>query len=234
MFRVNVPTPSGNAEWLFYESYLQTEANRIDYSNSVTCYWSFCSTCSSGGKGFLAMQVLAFLVLLALQCITTFRIFGGVAISALAHPSRSILVESWAALVACLFYFLSVVTFGSSCYRSAQTTDGFTVTTSGFAFTIVCFFFLFVELLLFYFIRTDERCHLGYKSTAGFRGMNEEFVGDEERRIGGGEAAHGYDDAPHASHAYASTYQQSSGVDAIMPTAPPVEAVATKKVRGQR
>lgn len=53
---VTVNTPSGTSKWLFYQSWIQTEANRIDYSNNSFCPWDFCSVCNSGGKAFLAMQ----------------------------------------------------------------------------------------------------------------------------------------------------------------------------------
>lgn len=165
MFAVSFPAGDGVAHWSFYQSFLQTDANRIEFSGP-NCVWSFCDTCSSGGKGFLAMQIMAFVVLLALGAATTFRIAGGVAIIALSHPSHSLLLEGWACVAATVFYFFSVVAFGSSCYHAAQGYPGFSVKITGFAFIILCFFLLFIQMVLLYFIRKSPSCHLGYQSVA--------------------------------------------------------------------
>lgn len=132
LFRAKVETSSGPFEWYFYQSAVQTEANRVYYSNGAFCVWSFCDQCSSGGKGFLALMVLSFVLLLFLMVVTVFRVMGGVAISAIAHPARSILVESWMTTAATLLYFIGVVVYGSTCYRAVQNTPAFTVTISGF------------------------------------------------------------------------------------------------------
>ena len=58
LFAVSFPAGDGVAHWSFYQSFIQTDANRIEFSGP-NCVWSFCDTCLSGGKGFLAMQARA-------------------------------------------------------------------------------------------------------------------------------------------------------------------------------
>ena len=245
LFTVSFPAGDGTAHWTFFQSYLQTEANRIEYSGAQ-CNGdveSLCNSCKNGGRGFLATQVIAFIVLLGLLACTTLRVAGGVAIHALAHPAHSLLLESWSALLACLAYFLGVVVWGSSCYKSAQATDDWTVHMTGFAFTILCFFFLFIELLLLWAIRKDHALHLGYQSSAfGHAGMNEQFVdGQDEqearereeeaqsreaqrRQIEAQRRASQEDD-------YTSGYQSSS--DQVVTKPPPAGSFATQGERVQ-
>jgi hypothetical protein len=232
MFRAQVQLPSaGESEYYFYESNFQRSGeNRVYYSNPDMCIYDFCSMCSSGGKGFLALMVLSFIILLFHMVIIVFRIMGGVAISAIALPTRSILVESWLTTGATLLYFIAVVVYGSTCYRSVQNTPLFTVTISGFAYTILSFFLLFLTLVLYHFIRVQPECHLGWAQkvgAAGWNGMNEEFVTDEERYVDEGDRSVAYGDASEHSQASASTYQQSTG-------APPVDAIRTNPSRAQR
>lgn len=178
------------------------------------------------------MLVLAFLTLVTLICILTFRIFGGVAISALANPQRSITVESWTALCASGLYLLGTIIFGATCYRETHSTDGFQVTMTGFAYIIVSFFFTFLTIILYYFIRIDPRCHLGTPTggsggSGEFDSLNDDLisnngvggVGERRPSIGGRTDPH------QGSYEYGSTYQQSS---------PPSEAFMTRPVRGQQ
>jgi hypothetical protein len=254
LFRARVSTTAGAAEWRFDQSGVQTEANRIFYSNEAFCTWTFCAQCDAGGKAYLACMILAFVLLLPLTATLVVRILGGVSISALARPARSIAFESAMATAAGALYLAAVLVFGATCYRSVQATPRFTVGMTGFACTIVGFFLLFVAGLLYSALRRDTAgtWHLGWTQpvgAAGWRGMNEDLLADDARYVDRVETSVGYDDAeetarpPTHAHAhataaglartpaqhsvrYASTYQQSTG-------APPVAAVQTQRTRTQ-
>ena len=161
----------GKTTWMFYESFVQTEANRIDYSDGRLCQFSFCSTCVVGGRAFLAMQILAFVLLLALIALLLFRIMGGVAITALAHPAHSVLIESWMALIATLLQLVAVSVWGGTCLKAVHKISEFNVTLTGFGFTITCLFFLLAQLVLLFFVRRDPRFHLGFQASSFGRGQ---------------------------------------------------------------
>lgn len=171
LFRVSYEVGDGKTTWMFYESFVQTEANRIDYSDGRLCQLSFCSTCVVGGRAFLAMQVLSFVLLLALIALLLFRIMGGVAITALAHPAHSVLIESWMALIATLLQLVAVSVWGGTCLKAVHKISEFNVTLTGFGFTITCLFFLLAQLVLLFFVRRDPRFHLGFQASSFGRGQ---------------------------------------------------------------
>jgi len=125
-----------------------------------------CSKCSSGGKGLLVMMIFSFLGLLPVMLLTLVRITG--THLQFLEPTRKVLFfEFLLTGITTFWFFLGICIFGGTCFQALRTISGLSVsvTGTGFGYTIACFFFLIINLVLIYTIRNDSSLHLG--SNAG-------------------------------------------------------------------
>jgi len=157
------------ATWSFYTLYVQTEAERIEYSGTLCTEEAlpFCAPCTTGGQVLLAFTILEFVALLPLLLVTAFRIAGGTAISALAHPAHSVRWESRITVVAAVAALVGVATFWGRCVsHGGFDQDGFSVHITDLGFVLVSFLLLLVQLLvLAVFIQRDASTHLGWQAS---------------------------------------------------------------------
>lgn len=120
----------------------------------------FCDKCNGGGKGFIAMSVFAFLCLLVSVPLTLSRMFG--CSLPRMEPTRKVLFfELVLTALTTLFFFLAICIFGGACFHAVSGAKDWSVTGTGFGFTIACFFLLVAALVLIYRIRGDSNTHLG-------------------------------------------------------------------------
>lgn len=150
------------------------------------------------------------------------------------------MLESWAVLAATVFFFVAVVVWGGTCYKSVQDTNGFDVRTSGFAFTIVCFFLLFAELIFMYFIRINPDYHLGATNGGLNGGMNDSLADNEAYQAADSQATasthqhqQSYGGAHHQPIGENSLSENDIYATGSYQAPPPIDAISTKKTRVQ-
>lgn len=142
----------------------------IDF-DSDDCSADYCSKAKNGGRGFLAMQIFAFIGLTITIFFTLVRILG-ISISSL-EPTRKVLFgELVLTALNTFLFFLSVCIYGGTTFHEVGSTEGYSVTGTGFGFTICCFFFLIFGTVIIYIIRGDSSTHLG-SSASGSDYTNE-------------------------------------------------------------
>jgi hypothetical protein len=140
--------------------------------------------------------------------LTTIRILG-LHISLL-EPTRKVLF--WELILTAIntfWFFLSVCIFGGTCFHGVSKIDGISLVGVGFGYTIACFFFLIINCVLVYTIRSDSSTHLG--SSAGSDYTNES---DPHTTSYNPPASYQYNADP-AAAAYAGSYNGD-----VMPAQP--------------
>lgn len=151
--------PGGGATVKLYHNRVGTDDGTVGYGDEA-CIFAFCSKCESGGKGLIAMQVFAFICLLASMFLTGVRVLG-ISISRL-EPTRKVLFfELVLTGVNTLWFFLSVVVWGATCFSAVNSEKHWSVTGTGYGYVICCFLFLVFSCVIIYLIRTDSNTHLG-------------------------------------------------------------------------
>lgn len=160
----NTQMMGGSMKATHYWNHLHVDGSDNIAYDSPDCALSFCDKCKTGGRGFIAMQVFAFLPLLVVLALSTIRILG-LSVSALEPTRKSLFVELVATAMSTFFFFLSVCVYGGTCFHAVGAFEGTSVVGTGFGFTIAVFFFLVINCVVLYNIRSDSSTHLG--SSAG-------------------------------------------------------------------
>jgi len=112
--------------------------------------------CQNAGKGLVAMQSLAFITLITTMFLTVIRSIGKTdAVPFIRTNTKSVFVEACLSGASSLLFFISLLIWGSGCYSTFQSVSNAQVRAVGFAFTIVCFFFLMISTAIIFFIRKD-------------------------------------------------------------------------------
>lgn len=145
--------------WNKYVGSAGGNTNTISW-DSPNCAVNFCSKCASGGKGLIAMQVFAFLGLTASMFMTVSRMMGW-HVGFLAPARKSVFFELVLNFVNTFWFFLSVCIWGGTCFSALNGFAGLEVHGTGFAYLIVCFFFILFNSYNIWRIRADSSCHLG-------------------------------------------------------------------------
>jgi len=125
------------------------------------------SKCDGGGKGFVAMQVFAFLCLMPLLILTLLRFTGRYAIIPVFQSIDKLLLFEVVLNASALFwYFLAVCIWGGTCYSATKDLDG-SVTATGFAYVVLCFFFMIFNFVISFFVLKMKELQLGGDTSAG-------------------------------------------------------------------
>lgn len=194
----------GSIDGKWYWNRVETDFTTLNFSDDDCdlVMVADCSKCRSGGRGLIAMQVFAFLGLLAVLVLSLIRVLG-VAVSAL-EPTRRILF--WEVALTGLntfFFFLSVCIWGGTCFHEIEKIDDTKVTGTGFGYVIACFFFLIFNLVIIWNIRGDSSTHLGSSGGSDYTNESDASTTNYEAPT-----SYQYNSDP-AAAAYAGTYNAS-------------------------
>lgn len=111
--------------------------------------------CDGGGKGFIAMMVFAFLLLLPSMALSILRIFGKEDIFPFIQSRlQCVNIELGLIGLGVFFQFLAIVIFGGACFHPIQVSAS-SIQATGFAYIIVAWFFLIFALLLALYMRRN-------------------------------------------------------------------------------
>jgi len=132
------------------------------------------SKCDGGGKGFVAMQVFAFLSLMPLLIFTLLRFTGKYTIVPVFQTvDKLLLLEVVLNASALFWYFLAVCIWGGTCYKATKDLTG-SVTATGYAYVVLCFFFMIFTFVISFFVLKMKDLQLGASNTTTSGRYNED------------------------------------------------------------
>ena len=137
--------------------------------------------CGDGGRVLVAFSALCFVLLLPALALSALRALS-LPLSCVAHPRQSLLVELLLCACALPLYLTGMASYGALCYSAFQDSAAWRdVRATGFAYTIVGFFWLALAGGMGLAIRKDEDCWLGVGGDGAFGSTRTQRGHDPQR-----------------------------------------------------
>ena len=139
----------------------------------------FDSRCEPGGNSLIAFNVFAFLGLLLSMALTISRIVG-VQLPLVSHVKQSLFYETILIGWNVVNTFLALTIYGGACYHHLEAANKTSVTATGYAYIIVCFFLIIFAGVALYFIKDDYLCYLGIVTVPAGGGIGSDSASGSE------------------------------------------------------